>query len=196
MLYVKNSPKENDALVIVDLQYDFLPGGALAVKNGDMIIPKINEYIHLFTDIDLPVVATRDWHPANHCSFKEYGGRWPAHCIAETPGAELSKAMKLPEKAIIISKAIFSDKDAYSGLQGTELNRILSEIKVERVWVCGLATDYCVLQTVLDFLEQEFDVILLMDAIRAVNIKPEDGSNAEQRMIDAGAQPLTLNDIK
>ncbi len=176
-----------DALLIVDVQNDFLPGGALAVPEGDAVIAPLNRMIDRFRARGLPVIATRDWHPANHCSFTSQGGPWPPHCVADTPGAAFAPALRLPDDAVIISKATNPDADAYSGFQGTDLAAKLRELGVGRLFVGGLATDYCVLHTVLDALEAGFDVTLLRDAVRAVNLRPDDGAQAIQRMREAGA---------
>jgi nicotinamidase/pyrazinamidase len=189
-------PEKTDALVIIDVQNDFLPGGSLAVPEGDQIISILNQYISLFENLHLPIFATRDWHPKNHCSFKDSGGIWPVHCVAGTPGAEISSEIKLPKSCQVISKATSQNEEAYSGLDGTNLENNLVSLGINRVWVGGLATDYCVLETVEDFLAKNFKVILLTDAIRAVNVNPGDDERAEQRMRKAGAKPLRLSDIQ
>ena len=178
-----------DALVIVDLQNDFLPGGALPVRGGDEVVPVLNRYIALFTAGRLPVFATRDWHPSDHCSFVDYGGIWPPHCIASTEGAGFAPALALPTDATIISKATSSEEDVYSGFEGTELSERLRQAAVTRLFVGGLATDYCVLNTVRDGVKEGFDVVLLRDAIRAVNVRPGDGQKAESEMEALGAVP-------
>jgi len=188
-------PDKHDALILIDVQNDFLPGGALAVPAGDQIIPTLNSYIHLFNKKQLPIFATRDWHPDNHCSFKESGGIWPKHCVAKTSGAQISIDLEIPENTIIISKATTRDKEAYSGLEETDLDVKLSEFGVKRVWTGGLATDYCVLETIKDLLDRKYEVILLMDAIQAVNINQGDDARAEQEMIRTGAHPITIKDI-
>ncbi len=187
--------KPGDALVIVDVQNDFLPGGALAVPHGDEVVPVLNEYIHRFRHKGLPIVATRDWHPPDHCSFQERGGPWPPHCVQGTPGADFAPGLELPENALIISKATEPDQEAYSGFQGTDLDRRLREMGVRRLFVGGLATDYCVKQTVLDALRLGYTVYLLTDAIRAVDVHPGDGDAAIDEMLRAGALPLTLSDL-
>jgi nicotinamidase/pyrazinamidase len=189
-------PELTDALILVDVQYDFLPGGALAVPDGDGVISELNKYIRLFQGLHRPVIATRDWHPKNHCSFIDFGGIWPVHCVAGTKGAQISNEIILPANTLIISKATTREEEAYSGLDGTDLEDRLHDLGVKRVWVGGLATDYCVLETVKDFLAKDFEVILLMDAIRAVNVKPDDGALAEQKMLNAGAQPITIKDVQ
>lgn len=187
--------QDGDVLIIVDMQNDFLPGGALAVNRGDEIVATINAYIDLFITSGLPIIATRDWHPANHCSFRQQGGPWPAHCIANSQGAQFASGLRLPQDTTIISKATMPDKDAYSGFAGTSLEAILRSHGARRLFVCGLAGDYCVLNTVKDALENRYQVYVLGDAVRAVNIRPEDGRKAEREMIAKGAIVLTLGDF-
>ncbi|HHH45403.1 MAG TPA: nicotinamidase [Thiotrichales bacterium] len=180
-----------DALVIVDVQNDFLPGGQLPVPEGDAVIRPLNAWIRAFRAADLPIVATRDWHPADHCSFQARGGPWPPHCVAGTPGAEFAPGLRLPEDVIVISKATSPDRDAYSGFEGTDLAERLRELGVKRLFVGGLATDYCVLNTVLDALKEGFETLVITDAIRAVNVNPDDGDKALERMRNAGARFVT-----
>ncbi len=187
--------KPGDALVIVDVQNDFLPGGALPVPQGDEVVPVLNEYIHRFRQAGLPIVATRDWHPPDHCSFRDRGGPWPAHCVQGTPGAEFAPGLELPDDALVVSKATEPDQEAYSGFQGTDLDARLRAMGVRRLFVGGLATDYCVKQTVLDALRLGYQVYLLTDAIRAVDVHPGDGEAAIDEMRRAGALPLTLSDL-
>ncbi len=182
-------PQPGDALLIVDLQNDFLPGGALAVPNGDTVIAPLNAAIAAFEAKGQPIIATRDWHPQDHVSFAARGGPWPPHCMAGTSGAAFSTALKLPRDAIIISKADTPDVDAYSGFQGTELAALLRAKGVKRLLVGGLATDYCVLNTVLDGLAAGFEVVLLEEAMRAVEVQAGDGAAALARMYAAGARP-------
>jgi len=179
--------QRGDALVIVDVQNDFLPGGRLAVPDGDQVVPVLNRYIAAFTAKQLPVFATRDWHPANHCSFQAQGGPWPPHCIADSEGAAFAPGLKLPAGTAVISKAVTQNKDAYSGFEGTDLDTRLHDAGVQRLFIGGLATDYCVLNTVKDALARGYSVLLLSDAIRAVNVQPDDGREAEQEMIRLGA---------
>jgi len=185
------SPRAGDALVIVDLQRDFLPGGALAVAQGDRVLTAINEYLKQFAARRLPVFATRDWHPFNHCSFVEQGGPWPPHCIAGSAGASFGDGLNLPADAVVVSKATTADRDAYSGFEGTDLQTRLQKAHVSRLFVGGLATDYCVLQTVVDARSLGFAVVLLGDAIAAVDAQAGDGERAIDRMRAAGA---TLTD--
>ena len=162
--------KRSDVLLIVDVQNDFLPGGSLAVPRGDEIIPVLNRYIEAFNAAGRPVFATRDWHPADHCSFKTQGGSWPSHCVSGTHGAAFVPALALPASAVIISKATERDRDAYSGFDGTELEAKLRQIGALRLFVGGLATDYCVVDTVRDARRLGFEVMLLTNAIRAVDV--------------------------
>ncbi len=175
-----------EALIVVDMQRDFMPGGALPVPEGDKIIPKVNEYIRKFKEKGALIVATRDWHPPNHISFKEQGGPWPRHCVQGTEGAEF--VVELPEDAVIISKATEPDKEAYSGFEGTNLAEILREKGVKRVYVCGVATEYCVKATALDAVKHGFEVYLLSDAVKEIN--PEDERKALEELEKAGVRIL------
>ncbi len=188
--------KKGDVLIIVDMQNDFMPDGALPVPGSDEIIPVLNSYIRLFSNNALKVVASRDWHPPDHCSFKENGGIWPVHCVGRTRGAEFPSQLHLPKDTIIISKAMDPKKDAYSALQDTDLLDILKKDGIERCFVGGIATDYCVLHTVLDLLKQGYDVYLLRDAIRAVDAHPGDGERAIKEMQQKGARVITLEMIE
>ncbi len=178
----------HDALIVVDVQNDFLPGGALAVNDGDAVIPVINECIRLSTAKRLPIYATRDWHPAGHCSFVENGGTWPKHCVADSPGAQFAEDLALPADVTIINKGTDSDQEAYSGFQGTDLSDQLHAKGVKRVIIGGLATDYCVLNTVNDALAFGFDVVLWTHAIRAVDLNSGDGDRAIEAMLARGAK--------
>lgn len=190
------SLSDTDALLIVDVQNDFLPGGKLAVATGDEIVPVLNRYIDVFVRHGRPVYATRDWHPDKHCSFSAQGGIWPPHCIAGSAGAEFSRDLKLPAETVVISKATSAGVDAYSGFDGTELAAQLRAAGIERIFVGGLATDYCVLNTVRDGLSSGFKVFLLVDAVRAVNLRPADGEAAIAEMIERGATPLRFSDLE
>lgn len=189
------TPRRGDALVIVDVQNDFLPAGALAVPHGDEVLAPLARYLVRFATARLPVFATRDWHPADHCSFREQGGTWPAHCIADTPGADFAAALALPAGSEVISKARAREADAYSGFSGTGLDARLRQLGVTRLFVGGLATDYCVLNTVRDARGLGYAVVLLADAIRAVDVTPGDGDRAIREMIALGARPLRLAEL-
>ena len=184
-----------DALLIVDVQRDFLHGGALPVPEGDAVIPVLNRCIKEFVFRGLPVFATRDWHPSNHCSFRNQGGAWPEHCVAGTPGAAIAESLKLPAAAEVISKATTPDKEDYSCFQGTDLLSRLRARGCGRVFVGGLATDYCVKCTVLDALSNDLSVIVLEDAIRAVDVQRGDGARALAEMIAHGAVVAKIENI-
>lgn len=187
-------PKARDALVLVDVQHDFI-AGSLAVPRGAEVVPVLNRYLALFAKRQLAVVATRDWHPANHCSFRPCGGPWSPHCVAGTPGAAFAPGLALPDNTIVISKAMTRASDAYSGFQGTDLDSRLRALGIARLFIGGLATDYCVLNTVLDARRLRYDVFLLADAIRAVEAKPGAGSAAEQAMRREGAVSIVFGDL-
>ena len=177
----------SDALLIVDLQRDFLPGGALGVSHGYAVVPVLNRYVKLAAEVGSPVFASRDWHPSDHCSFRARGGPWPDHCVAETPGAQFAADLDLPPDVHRIDKATRPDADAYSAFDGTGLAERLRKLGVDRVVIGGLATDYCVLATVRDALREGFEVVVLEDAVRAVDVHPGDGEAALRAMREAGA---------
>lgn len=188
-------PQAGDALLVVDVQNDFLPGGALGVPDGDAVIAPLASYIGHFRAANLPLVATRDWHPPDHCSFVAQGGPWPPHCIAGSAGAAFAAGLDLEQADIVVAKATHADEEAYSGFEGTDLDARLHALGVRRLFIGGLATDYCVLRTVLDARRLGYDVALLVDAIRAVDSEPGDGERAIERMIEAGAVPTRLEDL-
>lgn len=189
-------PATGDALLIVDVQNDFLPGGSLAVPEGDAVIAPLNAAIDAFARRSLPIIASRDWHPANHGSFKPQGGIWPPHCIAGSRGAEFAAGLRIPEAALVVSKAMRPEVDAYSAFDGTQLADELRKMGVTRLVVGGLATDYCVLASVRDALALGLDVVLLTDAIRAVDVRPGDGRAAIEKMAEDGALLLTSQDCR
>ena len=184
-----------DALIVVDVQKDFLPGGALAVPDGDAVIPALNRYARRFEGRGLPVFATRDWHPPDHSSFRQRGGPWPPHCVASSPGAELAPTLTLPPGVEIISKATLPGVDAYSGFEGTGLATRLRERGCRRVFIGGLATDYCVRATALDALKQGFEVVVLEDAVRPVEARRGDGARALAELVAQGAQLSRLEEV-
>ena len=187
---------EKDALVIVDVQKDFCPGGSLPVQDGDKVVPVLNDYIKIFWNAGAQIYTTKDWHPSNHVSFKPYGGIWPPHCIMGTEGAKFHLDLKLPKSVKIISKATTPNKEAYSGFDGTNLEKDMSEKGVRRVFVGGLATDYCVKNTILDAVKVGFEAVLLTDATLGVNVKPGDSEKAIKEMVDAGAKTVSLAEIQ
>lgn len=158
-----------DALIVVDMQNDFMPYGVLPVKDADKIVPIINEYIDIFSEKNLPVFFTRDWHPENHISFKGYGGIWPFHCIQNTEGAKFHPDLKIPlDNKFIISKGFLPDFDAYSGFQNTVLDSLLKERGIRRIFICGVATDFCVKNTAIGGFNLGYNVFLFKDAIKPV----------------------------
>ena len=176
------------ALIVVDVQNDFCPGGTLAVAHGDEVVAPLNQLIDQFLKEDSPVYKSRDWHPAKTKHFKAYGGSWPVHCVAGTHGAEFHQDLSDDPRAMIVSKGMDESADGYSGFDGTNLARLLQGEDVREVWVGGLATDYCVKHTVIDALQEGFEVKALADAMRAVNVNPDDGAKAIAEMRDAGAE--------
>jgi nicotinamidase/pyrazinamidase len=188
-------PQPGDMLLVTDIQNDFLPGGSLAVAGGDEVVPVLNRYIGKFVQHGLPVYATRDWHPEGHCSFHAQGGPWPEHCVAGTHGAEFSEALLLPPGTTVISKATLQDQEAYSSFQGTDLDSRLRAAGIRRVFIGGLTTDYCVLNTVRDARRFGYEVFVLADAIRPVDVQPGDGQRAEEEMARLGARPITLSGL-
>ena len=178
-------PQPGEALLIVDVQTDFLPGGALAVPHGGRVVPVLNRLLDEFSRCGLPIVATRDWHPPDHCSFNTQGGRWPPHCVRGTAGAEFAAELRLPADAHFVSKATRTDHEQYSAFAEGDLADWLRQRGVRRLYVGGLATEYCVLAGVRDALQQGFDVVVLTEAIGAVDER--DGEAALREMQRLGA---------
>ncbi len=174
-----------EALIIVDFQNDFTPGGALAVRDGDRISGRVNE---LAADPRFElVVATRDWHPPDHGSFAERGGPWPVHCVQGTEGAELHPSLERERVDVVIDKGTDPDTEGYSGFQGTTLGELLRERGIDRVTVVGLATDYCVKNTALDALRQGLDVTVDSEGVRGVDVSEGDSERALDELRSAGA---------
>ena len=175
-----------EALVIVDFQNDFTPGGALAVPDGDAVGERLNA-LAASGDYDL-VVATRDWHPPDHGSFAAQGGIWPVHCVADTPGAELHPALDARRVDVVVDKGRDPATEGYSGFDGTDLAALLRERGIDRVTVAGLATDYCVRATALDALREGFAVILDTAASRGIDAEPGDVERALDEVRGAGGE--------
>jgi nicotinamidase/pyrazinamidase len=178
--------QKGDALLIVDVQNDFLPGGALAIEHGDEILPALNDYIEKAKGAGAPIYASRDWHPAGHLSFQEEGGPWPPHCLQDTDGAGFSASLMLPEDTVVVTKGVRFDQDQNSAFDQTGLARKLKQDGVRRIVVGGLAQDVCVLATVRDARREGFDVLVLEEGTRPVTI--EGGRKALTDMIKAGAR--------
>ena len=188
------------ALVVVDIQNDFCPSGALPVADGDKVVPVLNKYIQLFRSASAPIIYTRDWHPPDHSSFKAQGGPWPPHCVQGSEGAKFRSDLLQPAVGEILSKADRKD-EAYSFFQGTDLAHRLRRLRfrlglrggIKALFVGGLATDYCVKETVLDGLKLGFQVYYLDDASKGVNVNPADSQLAVKEMLSKGAEEITLS---
>ena len=186
---------------MVDVKNDFCAGGALPVPEGDKVVPVLNKYIQMFQKAGLVIYASRDWHPEKTKHFKAFGGVWPPHCVQGTKGAGFHPDLKLSPQTIILTKGEDPNEDSYSGFQAHDPGEkpfasSLKEKGINHLYVGGLATDYCVRATVLDGLKQGFKVTVLMDAIKGVDIKPEDSANAIKEMERTGAGKTTLKDLK
>ena len=189
-------PDQHSALLLVDLQNDFFPGGALAVPGADILIPLINTYIKHFSRRGWAILATRDWHPANHTSFTDQQGSWPKHCVQGSRGAQFHSDLVLPPGMMVISKGTDPKKDARSGFDGTSLSDRLEDLNVQTVFVLGVSPNSCIKHTVLDGCHLGFQVVVLTDATRETNNKPDDSSHALREMADAGAFPANIGDIE
>jgi nicotinamidase/pyrazinamidase len=185
-----SNPKQ--ALIVVDVQNDFCPGGALAVAHGDEVVEPLNKQIDEFLERGAPVYKSRDWHPAITKHFEAHGGTWPVHCVQNTKGAEFHPALRDDPRITVVSKGL-GDTDCYSAFDETDLVSQLREQGVEEVVVGGLATDYCVKNTVLDALKHGFKVKLLENATRAVDLQPGDGDRAIEEMRAAGAEIVSTD---
>jgi nicotinamidase/pyrazinamidase len=183
---------DSDALIVVDVQNDFLPGGALAVAEGNRVIEPINDLIPRFTH----VYATRDWHPRNHKGFSANGGPWPFHCLQGTIGAEISPKLDHDHIGTVVSKGTDPDTEGYSAFDGTNLDQLLRDEGVKRVFVAGLATDYCVKATALEARKRRFPVVVITDAIAAVKVKAGDETAALNAMRAAGCMLVATKAIK
>ena len=173
-----------DALLLVDVQNDFFPGGALPVPDGDAIIPVVNAWIDAAQKARLPILASRDWHPRHHPSFTDAGGPWPIHCLQDTPGAAFHTHLALPEEAVVISKGTRFDRDQYSAFDETGLAALLDRLGVRRLWIAGLALDVCVEASARDACEAGYETRLIAAATRPVT--PDGGERAQARLAAAG----------
>ncbi len=192
---------KGEVLLIVDVQNDFCPGGALGVPGGDTIIPLINRYIDLFAARGATIVASRDWHPKMTRHFKEFGGLWPPHCVQESDGAKFRPDMRLPPDCLVFSKGMDPDRDDYSALTGRDergrpLFAYLLKKGIHDLFVCGLATDYCVRQTALEGMERGLTVTVLVDAVAGVDLTAGDSERALVEVKEAGARLATIEQIE
>lgn len=189
--------EERTALMVVDMQVDFCPGGSLAVAGGDEIIPVINRYIELFHTRGIPIFATRDWHPPVTTHFRQYGGLWPPHCVQGSEGARFHPRLKLPDDVTVVSKGMDPSRDDYSSFQaslesGLPLDQHFRDAGVTHIYICGLATDYCVRYTSLDAIQAGFKVTVLTDAVKGVDLEPGDSERALEEIAKAGAEMAEL----
>jgi nicotinamidase/pyrazinamidase len=182
----RDALQPGDALIVVDVQVDFCPGGALPIEHGDEVVPVLNRWMAAAEDAHLPVFASRDWHPLDHLSFQESGGEWPIHCVQDSAGARFHPGLKLSDSAIVVTKGVRFDRDQYSAFDETGLATELRRRGVHRVWVGGLAQDVCVHATVLDARRGGFDTIVIADATRPVTRAGGERACAEMR--EAGAR--------
>lgn len=175
----------SDALLIVDVQNDFCPGGALPIAGGDAVVPVLNRWIAAAIQKNVPVYASRDWHPLEHPSFREQGGPWPVHCVQDTVGAMFHRELRLPPDTVKVTKGVRFDHDQNSAFDETGLGEQLRRKNISRLWVGGLAEDVCVLATVLDGRREGFQVNVIEDGTRPVT--PSGGEQARRDMEQAGA---------
>jgi len=183
------------ALIIVDIQNDFCPGGALPVTDGDKVVPILNAYIKKFREAGAPVFATRDWHPKDHTSFKNCGGMWPPHCVQGTGGAQFHPGLDISGDTEIVSKGASPKDAAYSGFQGTDLAAKLKKKGIKTLYIGGLATDYCVKYTVLDAAKEGFLAFFLEDGSKGVEVNPGDSKKAIDDMTSAGAKRIVFSGL-
>ena len=182
--------------MLVDPQNDFCPGGALAVVDGDLVMPVLTAWAAAADQAGVPMFVSRDWHPPRTTHFKAYGGVWPPHCVIGTHGAEFHADLTLPASAVVVSKGMGENEDAYSAFQARDtaerrLATLLGERGVTHLFVMGLATDYCVKASALAGLENGLRITVVADGIRAVNLQPDDGQKAIDDMRQAGVEIST-----
>ncbi len=185
----------NDALIVVDVQNDFCPGGSAAVEDGDVVARKMSDLALNFRSKEARVFATQDWHTTSHKSFTNNGGIWPAHCVRGTNGARLHPDLKLPIGTSIIRKGENDQSDGYSGFDGTNLDAHLKRLDIRRVFVGGLSTEYAVQHTVYEALQKGYNAFVVTDAISAINANPDDDQRALDSMLLSGAQSVTTTDL-
>jgi len=186
------------ALLVVDMQNDFCPGGALGVREGDQIIPLVNKYIDLFFKKQMPIFISRDWHPPETNHFKDRGGPWPVHCVQGTYGAEFHPDFQVPRQAIILSKGTDPQNHGYSvfdakDFTSTSFSDLLKRKNINTLYICGIATDYCVRETSLDALKDNIDVYILTDAIKGVD--EGDSQRALDEIVQQKGKLITQRDL-
>jgi nicotinamidase/pyrazinamidase len=189
------------ALLVVDVQNDLFHGGQFSIPESELILPTLNEYISIFAASNLPIIATRDWHPIVTLHFEQYGGKWPLHCIANTSGSQFHPDLLLPANATVISKGMRPEDDSYSAFQGIDsagrlLDEILHNNEITTLSICGLTTDYCIKYSTLHALQRGLRVCLLLDAIKGLNLLPSDSIRSIDEMIRAGADVVTKDSFK
>lgn len=184
--------KHSDVLIVVDVQNDFLPGGALGVPGGDAVLQPINAVMPLFSY----VVASRDWHPREHPHFEEYGGPWPYHCLQHTDGARFAADLSVDAIDFIVSKGTDAGSHGYDAFDGTGLHEHLRDRGARHIFVCGLATDYCVRATALASVRHGFETFVIRDAIAAVNVRAHDGANALSEMAAHGVRFVESGELR
>jgi nicotinamidase/pyrazinamidase len=185
--------RSGDALIVVDVQLDFCPGGALPIEHGDEVVPVVNHWMAAAAEAEIPIYASRDWHPLHHLSFTESGGEWPVHCVQDSLGARFHPELTLPADALVVTKGVRFDRDQWSAFDETGLATTLRKQRVRRVWVGGLAQDVCVRATVLDARREGFEAVVISDATRPVT--RAGGERANEEMRRAGARFETTDVI-
>jgi len=186
---------KSDALILVDVQNDFCPSGALAVPGGDKVAATLSRVANEFKRRGARVYASQDWHHPRHSSFKEQGGLWPPHCVQDTWGAEFHQNLRLPEGTVIVRTGTNPLLEVHSAFTDSDLERRLGRAGVGRLFIGGLATEYGVVHAVLDARQKGFETYVLTDAIAALNAKPEDGVEALRKMEKAGAKLATVAEV-
>ena len=177
--------RQGDALIVVDVQRDFCPGGALPIERGDEVVPVLNRWLEAAGAAGIPVYASRDWHPVRHPSFTEFGGSWPVHCLQDTDGARFHPRLALPASAVVVTKGVRFDRDQHSAFDGTGLAAELRRRGITRLWIGGLAEDVCVRATVLDARREGLDAVVIADA--TLPVTAQGGETASREMRRAGA---------
>jgi len=177
-----------DLLLIIDVQNDFCPGGALPIEEGDRVVPVLNSWLQAADAAGIPIYLSRDWHPQGHLSFAESGGPWPTHCLQDSAGADFHPDLEVPAETVVVTKGTRFDQDQNSAFDQTGLAAWLQRQQTRRIYVGGLAEDVCVLATVLDGCAAGFEMVMIADATRPVTAAG--GEQALEKMRQAGARIL------